>query len=175
MYPGGCGQLSVIIVLGLIWAAVLVPPVLRSRAERRAEFIDSFREQMGALDTRRTAAGARAQAGGRAAEGARGARRRATPQQRRRDILGGLLGAMAGSLVLGAIPSLRMVWVLHLFLLNAFIGYCSLLAYQRHHRGALTRVRAARAEAPTAEAAPRPRTEAAPRRRRFTPAFDPAS
>jgi hypothetical protein len=41
--------MSVFVVLALVWAAVLVPPVLRARAERRIEFIDSFRQQMGAL------------------------------------------------------------------------------------------------------------------------------
>ena len=116
-------SVSVLVVLGLIWAAVLVPPILRARAERRAEFIESFREQMGAL-------GGKAE---RCMETERDARRRrrAIPVKRRRDIVGGLLGAMIGSLVLGAIPSLRMVWVLHLFLLNTLIGYLSLLAHQR--------------------------------------------
>src|ERR671923_2146408 len=104
--------MSVLVVLGLIWAAVLIPPVLRARAERRAEFIDSFREQMGAL-------------GGNAGrvspiESEREARRRrmTSTVKRRRDIIGGLMGAMIGSLMLGVIPSLRIAWVLHLFLLN---------------------------------------------------------
>jgi hypothetical protein len=120
--------LSVFVVLGLIWAAVLVPPVLRARAERRAEFIDSFREQMGALGKKARAA--------RPVEPIRAGvhiRRPVNPMKRRRDILGGLLGALIGSLVLGAVPSLRMVWVLHLFLLNLFIGYLALLAHQRRH------------------------------------------
>jgi predicted lipid-binding transport protein (Tim44 family) len=114
--------MSVFVVLGLIWAAVLVPPVLRARSGRRAEFIDSFRAQMGALDSRRAKA---------AELSAQRSRRKASPAQRRRDVLGGMLGALIGSLVLGAFPSLRMVWVLHLFLLNVFLGYVALLAHQR--------------------------------------------
>ncbi len=119
--------MSVFVVLGLIWAAVLVPPVLRARAERRAEFIDSFRAQMGALGSNRVRADREA------VVGAARARRPPTvnPVKRRRDIVGGLLGALIGSLALGAIPSLRAVWVLHLFLLNLFIGYLALLAHQR--------------------------------------------
>ena len=115
--------MSVLIVLSLIWAAVLIPPVLRARAERRSEFIESFRDQMGAL-------GHKAE---RCMESERETRRRrrASPVKRRRDIVGGLLGAMLGSLLLGAVPSLRMVWVLHLFLLNTFIAYLALLAHQR--------------------------------------------
>jgi uncharacterized membrane protein len=117
--------MSVLVVLGLIWAAVLIPPAMRARAERRAEFIESFRQQMGALGAK---AGRVAQMD--AARGG-GHRRPVSPMKRRRDILGGLLGAMIASLLLGAIPSLRMVWVLHLFLLNAFIAYVALLAHQR--------------------------------------------
>jgi predicted lipid-binding transport protein (Tim44 family) len=120
----------VFVVLGLIWAAVLLPPVLRARAGRRTEFIDSFREQMGALDQRRTVAVEPRKA--------RRPKARVSPVQRRRDILGGLLGAMIGSLLLGAVPSLRVVWILHLFLLNLFLGYLALLAQQRkvalHHQ-----------------------------------------
>ena len=124
--------MSVFVVLGLIWAAVLVPPVLRARAERRAEFIDSFQEQMGALASKARAG--RALAAETHTDGRR--RRQVSQMKRRRDILGGLLGAMLGSLVLGAFPSLRMVWILHLFLLNVFIGYVALLA---HHRNLLAR------------------------------------
>ena len=114
--------MSVLVVLGVIWAAVLVPSILRARAERRAEFIDSFRQQMGAL-------GQKAARMSRTESDVR--RRRMAAVKRRRDILGGLLGAMIGSLVLGAIPSLRIVWVLHLFLLNTAIAYIALLAHQR--------------------------------------------
>jgi len=139
--------MSVIVVLALIWAAVLIPPVVRNRAERRAEFIDSFRQQMGAFDSGKAAA--RAEPPARTSR-ARPPKRRASPQQRRRDILGGLLGAMIGSFVLGAIPSLRLVWVLHLFLLNLFIGYCSLLAHQRRHLRPALAAREAAAPRPAA-------------------------
>ncbi|MFP5317150.1 MAG: hypothetical protein ACLGI2_02520 [Acidimicrobiia bacterium] len=154
--------MSVIVVLALIWAAVLIPPLVRNRAERRAEFIDSFRQQMGAFDSGKAAA----QVEPRRQPGRTSPRpkRRVSPQQRRRDILGGLLGAMIGSLVLGAIPSLRLVWVLHLFLLNLFIGYCSLLAHQRRH------VRASLMAREAARPAPATRVERA--KRRLEPALD---
>ena len=119
--------MSVFVVLGLIWAAVLVPPILRARAAQRAEFIDSFQAQMGALGNK-----ARTDKPVRVAATAP-PRRPVNATKRRRDILGSLLGAMIGSLALGAIPSLRMVWVLHLFLLNLFLGYVALLAHQRRH------------------------------------------
>ena len=119
--------MSVLVVLGLVWAAVIIPPIMRARAERRAEFIDSFRDQMGALGDKARAG----QAMVAPRQNVPGLRRPVSPMKRRRDILGALLGAMIGSLVLGAIPHLRMVWVLHLFLLNLFIGYLALLAHQR--------------------------------------------
>lgn len=143
--------MSVFVVLGLIWAAVLFPPVFRARAERREKFIDSFREQMGALDNRKV----------RATEVDRRkvrVRRKASAAQRRRDILGGMLGALMGSLVLGMFPSLRMVWVLHLFLLNLFLGYVALLAHRRNV--ARRKVRPVRKPAP---------------RVALTPALDPTS
>lgn len=155
--------MSVMVVLALIWAAVLIPPIVRTRAERRAEFIDSFRQQMGALDSGKAAARVAPRAAASRAGESR-PKRRVSPQQRRRDILGGLLGAMIGSLVLGAIPSLRLVWVLHLFLLNLFIGYCSLLAHQRRH------VRAALMAREAARPAPANRIERA--KRRLEPALD---
>ena len=134
--------MSVVVVLVLIWAAVLVPPALRARADRRAEFIDSFRAQMGALGNGSAAAAPCPAAP--APVPAERPVRRVSAVQRRRDVLGGLLGAMIGALVLGAVPSLRMVWALFLFLLNLFIGYCSLLAHQRskvaHVRPAVTAV-----------------------------------
>ncbi len=157
--------MSVIVVLALIWAAVLVPPIVRARAERRAEFIDSFREQMGALDSGRAAAHVKPSQEGRTTGGRR-PKRKVSPQQRRRDILGGLLGAMMGSLLLGAIPSLRMVWVLHLFLLNLFIGYCSLLAHQRRH------VRASLMAREAARPAPARATRVERAKRRLEPALD---
>src|SRR3569832_959806 len=97
--PWGTAGMSVFVVLGLIWAAVLVPPLVRARAERREKFIDSFRDQMGALDNRRARATEIDRKVGSHAKVR--IRRKASPAQRRRDILGGMLGALMGSLVLG--------------------------------------------------------------------------
>ncbi|MGH9278261.1 MAG: hypothetical protein ACRD12_09150 [Acidimicrobiales bacterium] len=142
--------MSVFVVLGLLWAAVLVPPLLRARAERRAEFIDSFSRQMGALG-RKAVVGR--DTGQPAAPRPRPAPRPMTllarptnPTKRRRDVLGGLLGAMIGSGVLGFIPSLRSVWILFLFLVNLFIAYIALLAHNRRHRARMAHHAALRPE-----------------------------
>ncbi len=146
--------MSVFVVLGLIWAAVLLPPVFRARAERREKFIDSFREQMGALDNRKARATEVDRNAGRKVRRALKVPRKASPAQRRRDILGGMLGALTGSLVLGIFPSLRMVWVLHLFLLNLFLGYVALLAHRRNLALRRVRVRVRRPPVPRVALAP---------------------
>jgi hypothetical protein len=61
------------------------------------------------------------------------ARRGPTPaQKRRRDILFGLLAAMAGSLLLGFLPPLRVMWGLHVVLDVLFVGYVALLVHLRN-------------------------------------------
>jgi hypothetical protein len=136
----------VLLFLAVIWAAVLVPPLVRARAEGRpADSIGNFRRQLHVLQ--RTAPGYVSPAHSlgllpgapralppyavaptrralpMSAEGAR----RARTLKRRRDVLYGLLAAMGGSLVLGMLPSLRVLWGLHLVLDALFVGYVALL------------------------------------------------
>lgn len=134
----------VLLFLAVIWAAVLVPPMLRARAEGRpADSIGNFRHQLSVLQ--RTAPGMVAPAntlrspvlprpvpygGFRPPTGE--AARRARTLKRRRDILFGLLGAMGGSLVLGFVPSLRVLWGLHVVLDALFVGYVVLLVRMRN-------------------------------------------
>ncbi|HEV7888743.1 MAG TPA: hypothetical protein VGO92_14390 [Acidimicrobiales bacterium] len=60
------------------------------------------------------------------------AARRARTLKRRRDVLFTLLGSMAGTLVLGLLPPLRMLWGLHVLLDLAFAGYVALLVRMRN-------------------------------------------
>jgi hypothetical protein len=57
---------------------------------------------------------------------------RARTQRRRRDIFVGMLAAMATSLVLGFVPSLRILWVVHLLVDAMFVTYVSLLVHMRN-------------------------------------------
>lgn len=128
----------ILIVLAAIWAAFLLPPILRARAEHRPSgSIGDFRRQLRVL--------AQAVPGGSVpmryapapSSGhlrvVRGpvvsprvvARRRAL--KRRRDVFFGLLVAMGGSLILGTLEPLRMLWYLHVVFDLAFAGYCALL------------------------------------------------
>ena len=58
--------------------------------------------------------------------------RRARTLKRRRDVLFSLLGAMGVTLLLGAVPSLRVLWGLHVVLDALFIGYVTLLVRMRN-------------------------------------------
>ncbi|MBW3613881.1 MAG: hypothetical protein KY439_01040 [Actinobacteria bacterium] len=59
-----------------------------------------------------------------------GASRRAV--KRRRDVFFGLLVVMAGSLLLGALPPLRVLWAVHLLADLLFAGYVAALIYLRN-------------------------------------------
>lgn len=138
----------VLVVLAGIWAAVLVPPMLRSRAEGRpADSIGNFRQQLRVLQ--RTGPAADAMLGGARPSAARSAAprpgrpslspaqlaqsaRRARTLRRRRDVLAVLLAGMAGTLLLGLFPSLRPLLWLHVALDLAFFGYVALLVRARN-------------------------------------------
>jgi hypothetical protein len=130
--------MAVVLLLALIWAAVLVPPALRAHAARQEAFLLSIGSTP---DTD---------------ELLRPAMVRSLRIQRRRRIAGGLLVATAVTLVVGLLPSFRVLLAVHLFLLDSFIAYIALLAHWAN--------RAAGAAAPAVEAAPPPAT---PARRRW--------
>lgn len=152
----------VLLILAVIWAAVLIPPALRARAEGRpADSITAFHRQLSVL--RRTgpatgrdqydgedhpgpqapavaygrghvapvrlAAAYGVPVGGRRAHAA-AARRQA--RRRRRDVLNALLLTAAVTLVLGAIPALRILWLVHVAADVLLIGFIALLVRQRN-------------------------------------------
>ena len=57
---------------------------------------------------------------------------RARTQRRRRDIFVGLLAAMGTSLLLGFIPGLRILWVVHVLFDAMLAGYVGLLVHMRN-------------------------------------------
>lgn len=121
----------VLLILGAVWAAVLVPPALRARAEASpGDTIGSFHHQLNVL--RRT--------GGydpRAGFGEHGPvplprqgptlAQHEMSRKRRRDILVTLLWVMAGTLVIGLMPSFRSMIYLHLVADALFVGYVLML------------------------------------------------
>ena len=137
-----------LLILAVVWAAVLVPPWLRSRADARpADSISAFHhrltvlERTGPIGSRRVPLIAHRPDGagyvpavGRPAPRSQMAAMssRARTQRRRRDIFVGMLAAMATSLVLGFIPSLRILWVVHLLVDAMFVTYVALLVHMRN-------------------------------------------
>ncbi len=138
----------VLIVLAAVWAAFLLPPILRARSEHRPSgSISDFRKQLHVLA--RTSPGATGRSNlhhvapgrvvpirpcavvGAAPTPLRLGRSRQSVK-RRRDIFVGLLVAMAGSLVLGLLPPLRALWAVHVVLDVLFAGYVAALIYLRN-------------------------------------------
>ena len=139
----------VLIVLAAVWAAVLLPPIIRGRSEHRPSgSITDFRRQLHVLARTSPNAVGRANlhavSPGRvvpmrrplpthvAPAGPLRLGRRRETVKRRRDILVGLLVAMAGSLVLGLLPPLRALWAVHVVLDVLFVAYVAALVYLRN-------------------------------------------
>ncbi|HUR22314.1 MAG TPA: hypothetical protein VMZ73_00430, partial [Acidimicrobiales bacterium] len=126
--------MAVVLLLALIWAVLLVPPALRAQAARQQAFLLSIGSPPNAQEPGRPST---------------------VPSlrvQRRRRIAGGLLVAMAVTLVAGLLPTFRVLLIVHLFLVDSFIAYIALLAHWSDRA------------APAADAAPLPAT---PARRRW--------
>ncbi len=120
--PGGLlgPAVAVPLLLALIWAAVLVPPAMAAHARRRADFLVSCDR---ACTPHRPLA---------VVTPARGPV--LTSARRRRQILAGLLVAMAATLMAGLLPPLRVLLVVHLFLLDSFLAYVTMLVHLRRQQ-----------------------------------------
>jgi hypothetical protein len=133
----------VLLILAVIWAAVLIPPLMGARAEGRpADSIGDFRRQLTVL--RRAAPASMPPAHTMATMGnvvpivpveqlqLRATASRQRTLKRRRDVFYALLSAMAGTLVLGLVPGMRALLGLHLVLDALFVGYVALLLRMRN-------------------------------------------
>lgn len=146
----------VLLILGAVWAAVLIPPALRARAEASpADTIGSFHHQLNVL--RRT--GGYTPRPGYGEFGPVPVPRPATssappglarlgpadlPVKRRRDVLVTLLWVMAGTLLLGLMPAFRGLLLLHLVADLLFVGYVALLRQMKKTTDAQRRERRAK-------------------------------
>ena len=143
----------VLVILGLIWGFVLIPPYLQTRRESRpSDSIASFRQQLSVLE--RTTPGGRSSDLARldvgryevprydprsnvsqlAARGSTGRRpalshaatRRSEARRRRRDVFVTLLGAVGVSFALAFLLG-GSVWMLHFLIDAVFVAYVVLL------------------------------------------------
>ncbi|HEV7526646.1 MAG TPA: hypothetical protein VGP92_16895 [Acidimicrobiia bacterium] len=113
----------VLIILAALWAVVLLPPMLRSRAERGSDSIGDFNYRLDVLG--RTNGALLAQ----------GARPRVAPGQRaakrRRDVLRTLLATVGGFGLLAIATHAAIVWALFLVSAAAFVAFAALWAWAR--------------------------------------------
>ncbi|HUI47349.1 MAG TPA: hypothetical protein VL119_01550 [Acidimicrobiia bacterium] len=115
--------LVVLVILAALWAVVLLPPLLRSRAERANDSIGDFNYRLDVLG--RTNGQLRAT----------GARPRVSPGQRaakrRRDVLRLLLAVVGGLGLLAMATNLAVVWAMFAIAAVAFTAFCALWAWAR--------------------------------------------
>jgi hypothetical protein len=145
---GSVTTLLVLVILGVIWAAVLLPPYLQNRREHRpGDSIASFRHQLSVLeratpegrarnvariDSHRdwnpapTAAVYAMPTSRRPAPRAAMAMRRSDARRRRRDVFVTLLGAVVVTFLL-AIALGGLVWLLQLVTDVVLVGFTAML------------------------------------------------
>jgi hypothetical protein len=142
----------VLLILAALWAAVLVPPLLRARSERiGGDSIDDFNYRLGVLGRTNGSSGADAPAA--AVNGgpvlARRQVRLATPvaplspsraAKRRRDVFTILMGAVAATFLFAYVGGGAFLWGLNAIadvLLLAYVGlffWVRTLALEREHK-----------------------------------------
>jgi len=113
----------VLVILAALWAVVLLPPMLRSRAERANDSIGDFNYRLDVLGRTNGALHAA------------GARPRVSPGQRaakrRRDVLRTMLATVGGLALLASWTNLLIVWVMFVASALAFGAFCALWAWAR--------------------------------------------
>jgi hypothetical protein len=127
----------VLVILAVLWAVVLVPPLLRARTVRTADSIDDFHYRLGVLHrTQGMPAGPTAppSAGPTAAAvpSARPAPRPATgAAKRRRDVVTVLLGVVAATFLVASATGSTFVWGVQVAADALLMAYVALYAWFR--------------------------------------------
>jgi hypothetical protein len=159
---GECGSnqetlaILVILILGVLWAAVLLPPILRSRSESgRPTGVGDFMSRLGAIGRGESSAHGlpplqpimgpvggpvgspytNGNGNGQAGMGPVRVPGGMTPaQRRRRDVLVGLLAAAGVTFMMAFFAGSVMFWVLHLLADGLLGGYIFLLLQMKARR-----------------------------------------
>lgn len=130
----------ILLVLAAVWAAVLIPPIVRARADiRPTGSVSDFHHQLQVL-ARTTPSGALRAPLAYQATDAPGPLYRVGPRvsprrrsvRRRRDILLGLAVVAGGSLAFGFVPALRVLWFVHVGADVLLAAYIAGLVYMRN-------------------------------------------
>ncbi len=110
-------------LLGLLWALVLLPPLLRRRVQSRGELAELDRIQLCFAGSAVPATNDR--------EDAPAAPVRRTAAQRRRRVLAVIGFGMVATLAVAVVVGTRIAWGMHLLIYDVLIGYVALLARSR--------------------------------------------
>jgi hypothetical protein len=143
----------VLVVLAGLWVLVLGVPLLRERMEgTAADSIGSFRKQLNVLEraaptvlpaanrlrvpTHQVTGGVLLppvpSATARAIANRPSVLRKRQAQRRRREVLAVLVALIAGTLIAGFLPGMRMLWGVNIVLDMLFVAYVSLLIRLRN-------------------------------------------
>jgi Flp pilus assembly protein TadB len=134
--------IPVLLILAVLWAAVLVPPVLRSRSETRRGTVGDFTSRLDALNRQSSpprSIGPRPERPLHAVPSSRdGSVRQHAPmtpaQKRRRDVLIVVGGAAIATLLLAVVTGNPLLWVLQIAADVLLAAYMFLLVVFLKHR-----------------------------------------
>jgi hypothetical protein len=124
--------IAVILILGLIWAAVLIPPILRARSQQpRNDSVGDFHYRLSLLGhtngTHRKRPDRVSTSRPAFAPARPGPAKQSQTQKRRQEVLFILTGIAAGTLVLALLSRMPVVFVVHLLADALLAGYLYLL------------------------------------------------
>ena len=134
--------IPVLLILAVLWAAVLIPPLFKARTERRhGDSIGDFSQKLGVIGrTGGFSAPRPAPPNPMSIVGTTGAprprigvvpTRMTTAQRRRRDVLVGLLAAVAVTIVAALLTGSTMLWVVQFTVDVLLVTYVVLLVRMR--------------------------------------------
>jgi hypothetical protein len=124
--------IAVILILGLIWAAVLIPPILRARSQQpRSDSVGDFHYKLSLLGhtngTHRTRPDRVSTSRPVFAPARPRPAKQSQTQRRRQEVLFILIGISAGTLFLALLSRMTPLFVVHLLADALLVGYIYLL------------------------------------------------
>lgn len=122
--------IPVLIILGALWAAVLVPPLLRARSDRRTGAIGDYAHTLGVLKTSTHSLKTVGRPTAALVDGAahnRNVHKSTAIKKRRRDIFTGMLCACGITFLLALLASSPLIWFIHIACDIALGAYVYLL------------------------------------------------
>lgn len=125
-----------LIILGCLWAAVLVPPLLRARTERKTGAIGDYAHTLGVLKTSNRNVRSMPRSAAALVDGSKHSQtinKKAMIKKRRRDVFTAMLVTVGVTFLLALVTGSIVVWVLHILCDIALGIYIFLLIQIKEH------------------------------------------